>query len=158
MKKRIALLSILVVLSLGIWLGMVVWRINQPTFENFQKYEYDFVLIKNFLIDYSLARNDASRLIVDMSNQFLTVSGEKISDSTIEDSVKTIYEKGFTYIEINHDSIIFWKDETGYYGVLWSSNPQKAISQKVEDARPYMNMKSRKLSNEWYEIGALDSI
>ena len=75
-----------------------------------------------------------------------------------DDSVKAIYDKGFTYIEINDDCIIFWEDETGYYGVLWSANPQNAIDQKKEDARPYMNMKFKKLSNEWYEIGALDAI
>ena len=47
-------------------------------------------------------------------------------------------------------------DETGYYGVLWAEKPTEAISSIREDSRPYM--KSRKLSKEWYEVGALDSI
>lgn len=153
MKKLIAL-----VLTLVCALGITGCQLNKPDFEDFQEYEDDFVLVKNFLVDYNIARDDASRLIVDIGSQFLSINGTDISDSSIEDSVKAIYDKGFTYIEMDNDYIIFWEDETGYYGVLWSSNPKKAISQKIEDARPYMNMKSQKLLNEWYEIGALDSI
>ncbi len=52
--------------------------------------------------------------------------------------------------------MIFWEDETGYYGVFWSDKPNEAVSHIREDSRPYM--KSRKLTKEWYEVGALDSI
>ena len=152
-KKLIALVLLLVCV-----LGLVGCRLIQPDFEDFQEYKDDFVAVKNFLVDYNISRNDASRLIISIGSQFLSINGTDISDSSIEDSVKSIYDKGFTYIEIDDDYIIFWEDETGYYGVLWSANPQKAISQKKEDARPYMNMKSKKLANEWYEIGALNSI
>lgn len=153
MKKVIALF-----LTLVFVLGMTGCQLHQPNFKDFQEYESDFILVKNFLMDYNFDSNDEAPLIVDLNDRFLTINGEEISDSSIEDSVKAIYDKGFTYIEINDDCIIFWEDETGYYGVLWSANPQNAIDQKKEDARPYMNMKFKKLSNEWYEIGALDAI
>lgn len=159
MKKTIVFVLVTAFLLVIVFtMGLVGYRLNQPDFENFQEYEDDFILIKNFLVDYNIARNDASRLIVDIGSQFLSINGTDISDNSIEDSVKAIYDKGFTYIEMDNGYIIFWEDETGYYGVLWSSNPKKAISQKIEDAHPYMNMKTKKLSNEWYEIGALDSI
>ena len=153
MKKIVAL-----VLAIICALGIAGCQLNKPDFEDFQEYEDDFVMVKNFLVDYNIAHNEGSQLIVDIGSQFLSINGTDISDSSIEDAVKAIHDKGFTYIEVDIDYIIFWEDETGYYGVLWSSNPTKAISQKEEDARPYMNMKSKKLSNEWYEIGALDSI
>ncbi len=153
MKKLGAL-----VLALVCVLGLAGCQFIQPNFDDFQEYEGDFDIVKNFLVDFYTTRNDTARLIVDINSQFLTVDGDEISDSAIEDSVKAIYDKGFTYIEINEDFIIFWENETGYYGVLWSANPKNAIKQVVKSARPYMNMKSRKLSNEWYEIGALDSI
>ena len=152
--KRIIVALLVVVFMVG----LAGCQLLRPDFEDFQEYEDDFVIVKNFLVDYNIAHNDVSRLIVDIGSQFLSINGTDISDSSIEDSVKAIHDKGFTYIEMDNDYIIFWEDETGYYGVLWSSTPKKAISQKKEDARPYMNMKSKKLSNEWYEIGALDSI
>lgn len=151
MRKLVAFILVLVCM-----LGLVGCQLNQPDFDDFQEYEDDFDIVKNFLVDFNFTRNDAAPLIVDINSQFLTVAGEEISDSTVEYSVKAIYDKGFTYIEINEDCIIFWEDETGYYGVLWSENPKDAISQEIKSSRPYM--KSRKLSNEWYEVGALDSI
>ena len=151
MKKAIALVLVLICM-----LAMVSCQLNQPDFENFQEYEDDFSIVKNFLVDFNFSRNDSSSLIVDLNSRSLTIDGEEISDSTMEDSVKAVYDKGFTYIEINEDCIIFWKDETGYYGVLWSVDPEDAIDQMVKSNKP--NLKSRKLANEWYEIGALDSI
>lgn len=153
MKKLIAFILALVYVFVLAGCGF-----NQPDFEDFQEYEDDFVAVKNFLVDYNISRNDTSRLLVDIGSQFLSINGTDISDSSIEDSVKTIYDKGFTYIEIENDHITFWEDETGYYGVLWSATPQKAIRQQKKDARPYMRMKSKRLSHKWYEIGALDSI
>lgn len=129
---------------------------SKADFDDFSDYEADFVAIKNFLVDFNFSRNDTSRLLVDIGSQFLSIEGTDISVRTIEDSVKSIYDKGFTYIEVAQDYMIFWEDETGYYGVLWSDSPTKAISSIREDSRPYM--KSRKLSREWYEVGALDSI
>ena len=151
MKKIVALFLILASL-----LSVTSCRLNQPDFDNFQEYEDDFNAVKNFLLDFNITRNDAAPLIVDLNSQFLTVAGYEISDSTIEDSVKAIYDKGFSYVEIDEDYMIFWEDETGYYGVLWSSNPQKSIRNIVKTSRPYM--KSRKLAKEWYEVGALDCI
>ena len=150
--------TIIFLLVISFMVGMAGCRLLQPDFENFQEYEDDFVVVKNFLLDYRLTHNDSSRFIVDIGSQFLSVNGTEISDSSIADSVKALHNKGFAYIEMDHDYVIFWEDETGYYGVLWSSNPQKAIRQKKEDARPYMRMKSKKIAKEWYEIGALDSI
>ena len=154
MKKLIA--AILAIVCA--FVGLVCYRWNKPDFEDFQEYKDDFVRVKNFLVDYNSVRNDDFLLFVDIGSQFLSINGTDISGSSIEDSVKAIHDKGFTYIAIKNDYIIFWQDETGYYGILWSSNPQKAVRQQKEAARPYMNMKSKKLSNEWYEIGALNSI
>lgn len=150
MKRLTAL-----ILSLVCVLGMVGCRLNQPDFSDFGEYEADFITVKNFLVDFNAYSNDGSRLQVVIGSRFLSVAGTDISDSAIEDSVKAIYDKGFSFIEVDDDYIVFWEDETHYYGVLWSADPQNAIKQKKED---YTNMKSKKLANEWYEIGALDVI
>lgn len=151
MKKFVAFVLMFVCIF-----GMAGCQLNQPDFENFQEYENDFVLIKNFLVDFDFDRTDASPSIVDLSSQYLTIAGDEISDRTIVASVKTIYDKGFAYIEVTQDYMIFWEDETGYYGVLWSDNPTEEIGRICGNSRP--NMKSRKLTEEWYEVGALDSI
>lgn len=147
---------LLVVLTLVLLLCTAGCLYSQPDFKNFNEYNNDFVTVKDFVVDYYIAHKNTTTLIIDLDSQFLTIDGEEISDNTITDSVKAIYDKGFTYIEVEKNHIIFWEDETGYYGVLWSANPQSAIRQIVKSSRPYM--KSRKLSEEWFEVGALDVI
>ena len=154
MKRKPVKVALLLTLVCLLVLGGC--RLNQPDFEDFPEHEAAFISIKNFLVDYIATRNDDSRFIVDLNGQFLTVAGEQISTNTLEKSVKAIYEKGFHYIEVTKDYMIFWEDETGYYGVLWSASPKDSINQIVKSSRPYI--KSRKLSKEWYEVGALDSI
>lgn len=149
LKKLIALFLPLICI-----VSMSGCQLTQPEFEDFKEYQEDFVSVKDFIIDFNFTRNDASPLIVDINSQFLTIAGDEISDSSIEEAVKTIYDKGFTYIEINDDCIIFWEDETGYYGVLWSASPKDAINRIKSESRP--QMKSQKLSDEWYEVGALE--
>ena len=99
---------------------------GRPEFKDFAAYEDDFSQVRAFLTDYN--RNHGETLhIVDINSEFLSVDGNKISDSSLSAAVRRLYAKDFSYIEINSDCIIFWDDETGYYGVLWSENPKKAI-------------------------------
>lgn len=93
---------------------------------------------------------------MNIGDDYIKIDDAIQSDEALSPSIKKIREKGFTYIEVAQDYMIFWEDETGYYGVLWSDKPTEAISRIREDFRPHM--KSRKLSKEWYEVGALDSI
>ena len=64
-------------------------------------------------------------------------------------SIEKILEKGFTYIEVNKDCIIFWEDN-GFYGWLWSDDPIEALKHITEGDRPYM--KFQKITDEWYEV------
>lgn len=93
---------------------------------------------------------------MDIGDDNIKIDDTFQSDEALTSSIKKIREKGFTYIEVAQDYMIFWEDETGYYGVLWSDKLAEAISSIREDSRPYM--KSRRLSKEWYEVGAFDSI
>lgn len=151
LKKAISLFWIVLCLS-----GLVGCRLSKPYFENFKEYEEDFVSVKNFIIDYSTSLNNPTQLIIDISDCYLTVDGHIISDKNLEKSIKRLSENDFSYIEKCSDYIIFWDDETGYYGVMWSENPKQSINRIIENSRP--NMKSKKLTDNWYEIGALYSI
>ena len=150
MKRTIALLLMLVSVF-----GLAGCNIK-PDFDNFSDYEEDFEAVVRFVLEYVHQRNAVDTFIVDIGDEHIKIDDAFQSDETLSPSIKKIREKGFTYIEVAEDYMIFWEDETGYYGVLWSGKPTEAISNIREDSRPYM--KSRKLSKEFYEVGALDSI
>ena len=150
MKKIIALLLMLVCVF-----GLAGCN-TKADFDNFSDYEDDFDAVIQFVLEYVHQRNSVDAFTVDIGDDNIKIDDTFQSDEALTSSIKKIREKGFTYIEVAQDYMIFWEDETGYYGVLWSNKPTEAISNIREDSRPYM--KSRKLSKEWYEVGALDSI
>lgn len=125
-------------------------------FSDFSEYEKDFHAVVDFVLEYTNQRNADFTFTVDMKDGRIKVDDSFQSPDSLSESIKKISEKGFSYIEVGEDYMIFWKDETGYYGVLWSNNPRNAISSITKGSRPYM--KSRKLTDEWCEVGALDSI
>ena len=150
MKKIIALLLMLVCVS-----GLAGCN-TKADFDNFSDYGDDFDAVVQFVLEYAHQRNAVDTFTVNIGDDYIKIDDAFQSDEALSPSIKKIREKGFTYIEVAQDYMIFWEDETGYYGVLWSDKPTEAISSIREDFRPHM--KSRKLSKEWYEVGALDSI
>lgn len=150
MKKLVGLLLILAYV-----LGMAGCN-TKADFDDFSDCEADFDAVVQFVLEYVHQRNAVDTFTVNISDDYIKIDDAFQSDESLNSSIKKIREKGFTYIEVAQDYMIFWEDETGYYGVLWSNKPTEAISNIREDSRPYM--KSKKLSEEWYEVGALDSI
>ena len=150
MKKCIALL-----LMITCALGLSGCN-TKADFDDFSDYEDDFEAVVQFVLEYVQQRNAVDTFTVNIGDDYIKIDDAFQSDEALSPSIKKIRENGFTYIEVALDYMIFWEDETGYYGVLWSNKPTEAISNIREDSRPYM--KSRKLSKEWYEVGALDSI
>lgn len=150
MKKIITLLIMLVSVF-----GLVGCN-TKPDFDDFSDYEDDFEAVVQFVLEYVQQRNSVDTFTVNIGDDYIKIDDAFQSDEALSPSIKKIREKGFTYIEVALDYMIFWEDETGYYGVLWSDKPTEVISSIREDSRPYM--KSRKLSKEWYEVGALNSI
>ena len=152
-KERDAMRKIVtMILAVTCALGMVGCRFNKPTFGDFAGYRDTFVVLRDFILDC-----EDKPSVVNLNEEILAISGNEVQDeAALLEAVARLKDKGFSYVYVAEDYMIFWEDETGYYGVLWSENPKAAISRIVKDDHPYM--KSRKLEKEWYEVGALDSI
>lgn len=148
--------KIIVLLLISTFVCALAGCNTKADFDNFSDYEDDFDAVVQFVLEYVHQRNAVDTFTVDIGDDYIKIDDTFQSDEALSPTIKKIREKGFTYIEVAQDYMIFWEDETGYYGVLWSDKPTEAISGIRETSRPYM--KSRELSKEWYEVGALDSI
>lgn len=71
-------------------------------------------------------------------------------------AVEKLEEIGFWYLWVSEDYVIFWRDETHRYGLLWSEHPRRIIKQMKADW--YHPMDYNKVSLNWYEIGQLYNI
>lgn len=127
---------------------------RKTDFENFSDCKADFETVSNYLRSYYVDYDCSG------SATFEFVDGEiwkdcfAVSEEYAEE-INTIQQNGFTYAWVEEDSVIFWQDETRYYGLLFSEKPKAALKSVKEW---YDGLKSKKLDKNWYEIGALDSI
>lgn len=156
MKKMLSLL-----LAAFLLIHLTGCHLYKPTFEDFSEYLDSFIVVRDYILATlpTLGNDNSSSdylLTVHLNEEILSISSNKpIYGSELLAAVKELNEKGFSFVNVELDYMIFWEDETRYYGVLWSSDPKSAIKAINE---PPMNVKARKLEKEWYEVGALDSI
>ena len=162
MKKKttwilpVACLAVVLVAVLS-YVGLAVYRFYQPAFEDFAEYEESFRIVRDYLLDADTARNDVAPYRILLNEDILAASDVQPDDPVaLLKAVRILSEKGFDYVRIEENYMIFWEDETGYYGVLCSHDPMAAIKD-IKKKNP--GMKSIKITDEWYEVGvALHSI
>jgi hypothetical protein len=120
-----------------------------------KNYENDFEKSALFLCGINETGNEQAVTVYIKNGDFM-LENKVISNSTVSASIEKVSEKGFTYAKVYKDHIIFWKDETGYYGLMWVS---PAGSLGTEEIQSLHNIKLRPLLGNWYEVGtALNSI
>ena len=143
MKKMIAL-----VLSLVFVFGLIgCQKSTEPN--DFSDYEDACMAIVQFVLDYPHEPNGISSYTLDMDEGCIKIDDMYQSDGSLTPSIEKILKKGFTYIEVNEDCMIFWEDN-GFYGWLWSCDPVESLKRITESDRPYM--KSKKITHKWYEV------
>ena len=155
MNKKTWILPVLclAVFLVGVlsYVGLAVYRFYQPAFEDFAEYEESFKIVRDYLLDADTARNDGAPYRILLNEDILTASDVQPDDSVaLLEAVRVLSEKGFDYVRIEANYMIFWEDETGYYGVLYSHDPKAAIK---DIKKKNSGMKSIKITNEWYEVG-----
>lgn len=74
-------------------------------------------------------------------------------DHNLDNSLNAVEKLGFEFMWVSSDYVIFWKDETKYYGLIYSKSAQKHIREIKKEW--YDGMKHHKLDSDWYEIGVL---
>jgi hypothetical protein len=135
----------------------------EAQFTDFDHYETDFTAVAGFLNDYYASQRFNDRITVGFKAGAMCLyidptggmAQTALPADNLFNAVTTVEEQGFTYAWVTADYIIFWEDETHYYGILHSQTPQNAIS---EIRSWYKGMEYAKISSEWYEIGILNSI
>lgn len=123
-------------------------------FENFADYKADFETVSNFLRSCYKENAYSGSATFDFEDGNILKDGVVFSEQFVKE-IQTIQQNGFSYAWVEENYIIFWEDETRYYGVLFSENPKTALNSVKQW---YDELKSKKLDKNWYEIGALNSI
>ena len=146
MKKTVAL-----VLSLVCIFGLIGCK-NANEHNDFYDYEDDCNEVVQFVLGYDVSNiiNDTiSAFTIDINEGYIKIDDSYQSTDNLTNSIDKLREKGFTYIEVTKNYLIFWEDN-GHYGWLWSNDPVGALNDMTEGDRPYI--KSQKITDSWYEV------
>ncbi len=158
MKKGIIIiLAILLAFILVVTSYFFVYG-GEPEFENFNDVSADYETIANVAMKYYNESTDKDERIC------LTIKEDcLLDDSLLEDNIvinlnkeekqaiKSV-DEAFMCLWVTDEYVIFWEDETKYYGLVYSENPLSTIWDMKSDW--YEGIEYHRIDSDWYEIGA----
>lgn len=158
MKKGIIIiLAILLAFILVITSYFFVYG-GEPEIENFNDVSADYETIANVAMKYYNESTDKDERIC------LTIKEDcLLDDSLLEDNIvinlnkeekqaiKSV-DEAFMCLWVTDEYVIFWEDETKYYGLVYSENPLSTIWAMKSDW--YESIDYHRIDSDWYEIGA----
>ena len=161
MKKRIMIiLAILLAFILVVTSYFFVYG-GEPEIENFNDVSANYETIANVAMKYYNELTDKDdRITLLTYDDHMKVSNYKnpLEDRVVvnlseeeKSAIKTI-DKEFDYMWVTKDYVIFWQDETKYYGLVYSEKPLTIIREMKNDW--YDAVEYHRINSNWYEIGS----
>ena len=159
MKKTILIIvSAILVLILSVVAYFYIWG-GKPQIDNFADISNDYECIANVALNYynELSVKDESVLISIREDHLLIWDLETNNKTKIDlnDEQKAALEtvkKNFNFgsLRVSKDTVFFVRDETGYYGLVYSKHPLAALykAELPQDGREY-----HRINSHWYEWG-----
>ncbi len=132
-----------------------IWG-GKTQIENFDYISHDYEIIANLSLEYYNELSSKNKHIT------LFIHDDHIKDHTNnttinlndaqKDAIKSIKEKfASCYLWVTDESVIFWMDETKYYGLIYSEAPLSTVWDMKKDW--YEAMEYHRINSRWYEIG-----
>ncbi len=164
--KAVVVIFIVVLLCLLLFgnlgqLLQIAFRNPPAHFKDFAECKDDFVAVSTFLRSYYTENMYSGRVGFRFSDSKLVLwfSDSALSERKVvpvdflDQQVSAMQSKQLAEGWIEENMIIFWKNETKYYGLLYSERP---ITSRISVGKWFHAMSMNKLDRYWYEIGVLD--
>ena len=159
MKKTILIIvSAILVLILSVVAYFYIWG-GKPQIDNFADISNDYECIANVALNYynELSVKDESVLISIREDHLLIWDLETNNKTKIDlndeqkAALETVKENfNFGSLRVSKDTVFFVRDETGYYGLVYSKHPLAALykAELPQNGREY-----HRINSHWYEWG-----
>lgn len=156
-KKGI--ITILAILSALILLGVSYFLIcgGEAEFENFNEVSADYETIVTVARKYyneSDKKDMHITLVINEDRLFDESSSEDSIAINLNEKEKQALksaEEAFMCLWVTDEYVIFWENETKYYGLVYSEKPLTVIMEMKNDW--YDTMEYHRINGNWYEIG-----
>lgn len=152
MKKVVLIiLAVILALILSFLVYLYIWG-GVPQIKNFDDVSDDYEIVAQLALDmfeelspeeeYSIFNIHNGNF--EYNDSYLSLTEEQ------QNAVLTASEK-FGYLLVCEDAVFFRVDETGYYGLVYSDHPLRALYRKE---LPQSGREYHRINSHWYEWGA----
>lgn len=156
MKKGIAIfvaVSLAVITVFGVYFYIFG---GKPQIEGFDEISGDYEIIADASLGYfrevSAENERITLLIYDNYLEDYTVGNTLTLTDEQNKALKTIKKSlGGGCLWVTEDTVIFWRDETKYFGLVYSDKPLSAVREMKSDW--FSNAEYHRINSNWYEVG-----
>lgn len=146
-KKRLLLIGLIVATLLVSMVGCS----SRVEFENFDQVSEEYELIAEFALEtYNEISPEEEFIIIDIRYEDLVYDDMVLNVSEEKRDAVTLIEDKFDFLRVYEDAVFFCRDETGYYGLVYSDHPVFAL---YKDGKPQAGREYHRINNRWYEWG-----
>ena len=154
MKKGIIAVLAVLLAVVSAFTGYFYICGGEAQIENFDEASADYEAIAELCLGYYKENpSEEGRKTIDICDGYLedytNESTIKLNDEQKKAS-EAVREK-INFLWVTEDSVIFWRDETKYYGLVYSDRPLSVIREMKADW--YKGADYHRINSSWYEIG-----
>lgn len=149
-KKALIIIAVILVLVLSGGLYLFIWG-GEPAIEGFDEVRTDYELLAQTALEkYEEFSPEDEYVIFDIYDGSLSYNDEKLVLDEDQQRVVCLAGEEFDYLRVSADAVFFNDDETGYYGLLYSENPIRAL---YDQEIPQRGRDYHRINSCWYEWG-----
>lgn len=151
MKKTILIvISVFLALILSLVLYFYIWG-GKPYIENFEEVSDDYEVVAQLALNtYAELSPEKEYIIIYIHDGNFKYDNSDLSLTEEQQNAVQIANKKFNYLRVCNDAVIFCRDETGYYGLVYSKHPLIAL---YKDGIPQARREYHRINSNWYEWG-----
>lgn len=159
-KKLLIIVSVILALAISVTLMLtvsvasylIIWG-GKPEIENFDKICDDYEIVAQLALNtYAELSPEDEHITIHIYDGNLQIHD---SDSNLplteeQKNAVQIIDKKFSHLHVYKNAVFFWRDETGYYGLVYSNHPLIALykNELLQAGREY-----HRINSMWYEWG-----
>lgn len=154
MKKSIIIITVLLLTVISLFTGYFFIYGGKAQFDKFEKTSEDYEAVAQLCLEYYREPpSEDGRKTLGIRDGYLTdyTDGSELKLNDEQNKFLETVKEDFDFLWVTEDNVIFWRDETKYYGLIYSDNPLSDILEMKSDW--YKTLDYHRINSHWYEIG-----
>ena len=151
MKRKFLIITSFILVLLLVGVAHLYIRGGEPEIENFNEVQDDYETIAEFALEtYNEYSPEKEYVIIDIYGGNLEYDDAKLPLNEKQQKAALLAGEEFDYLRVSEDAVFFNKDETGYYGLVYSKHPLIAL---YKEEIPQRGRDYHRINSRWYEWG-----